>query len=220
VDEVQDFCVRMLGPGEAAAHAAQAARVAAGEDRLSALTAAVASCRQGQAGGEAPNDRPASGADDADVAEPVVAELAQAVAVELAQATARLPQRQREALALRERLGLTYAEIGAAIGMEPQAVAPLLARARLRLRSELRGTEPAKNECTDRDRALSIMVRRRDGEEVPAADEDWLIEHLGHCGACAQAHSALLEASACYRAWRLPEAEPPATSDAGSAAAG
>src|SRR5207245_2425413 len=141
------------GPGEAAARAAQAARVAPGDDRLSALTAAVASCRRGQRGSQAATGPHASGADDVALAEPVAAELAQAVAAELAQATARLPQRQREALALRERLGLTYAEIGAAIGMEPQAVAPLLARARLRLRSELRGTEPAKNECTDRDRA-------------------------------------------------------------------
>jgi hypothetical protein len=38
------------------------------------------------------------------------------------------------------------------------------------------------------------------------ADEEWLLDHLGHCGGCAQAHSAILEASACYRAWQLPDA--------------
>ena len=62
------------------------------------------------------------------------------MARELARATARLPQRQREALALRELLGLGYGDIGRLIGIDPAAVAPLLARARLRLRSELRGT--------------------------------------------------------------------------------
>jgi hypothetical protein len=56
--------------------------------------------------------------------------------------------------------------------------------------------------CDERERALRTIALRQDGEEVSAADEDWLIEHLGHCVGCARAHSAMLEASACYRAWR------------------
>jgi hypothetical protein len=114
-----------------------------------------------------------------------------------------LPQRQREALALREQLGLSHAQVAAAIGIEPAAVAPLLARARLRLRSELRGGAPPVSDCAERDRALRTIALRQDGEDFLPADEDWLLDHLGHCSGCAQTHSAMLEASACYRAWRV-----------------
>jgi hypothetical protein len=61
--------------------------------------------------------------------------------------------------------------------------------------------------CDERERALRTIAHRQDGEPVTDADEDWLIEHLGHCLGCARAHSTMLEASACYRAWRFDEAE-------------
>jgi hypothetical protein len=216
MDEVQDFCVRMLGPGEAAARAADDARRSGGRDAIAVLRAAVQACRQAGRGADGRGDAGEQATGSESDAGPAPT-LADAVAGELARATACLPQRQREALALRERLGGSYDEIGAAIGIEPAAVAALLARARLRLRSELRGTEPPAGACDERERALRTIVRRRDGEDVPAADEDWLIEHLGHCPVCVQSHSAMLEASACYRAWRLPEVEAAA---GGSAAAG
>lgn len=195
MDDAWEFCARVLGDPGLAERAAQSARPAGDGDRMQVLAAAVQACRQVAADDTAPADEPGE--------EPG---LVQAVAHELAQATARLPQRQREALALRERLGLGYEDIGRLIGIEPAAVAPLLARARLRLRSELRGSEPPGGDCPERDRALRTIARRRDGEEVLEADEEWLLEHLGHCTGCAQAHSATLEASACYRAWQLPEA--------------
>src|SRR5689334_14578706 len=197
MDEVWEFCARMLGDREQAQRAARSARAAGGGARMRALGAAVQACRQS-------DGQDATPAQDLDEDPGLIG----AVAAELTQATARLPQRQREALALRETLGLGYDDIGRLIGIEPAAVAPLLSRARLRLRSELRGTEPPRGDCPERDRALRTIARRRDREEVPVADEEWLLEHLGHCTACAQAHSATLEASACYRAWQLPDAAP------------
>jgi RNA polymerase sigma factor (sigma-70 family) len=192
MDELHGFCVRMLGHGEAAEAAERAGRQAAQGDRVQALTTAAAACR-------AHEDAEAETTDDR--AEP--GSLAEAVARELAQATAQLPERQREALALRELLGLSYEEVGAVVGLDPSAVGPLLARARLRLRIELRGEGAALPPCDERERALRTIALRQDGEPVFEADEDWLIEHLGHCAGCARAHSTMLEASACYRAWRL-----------------
>jgi len=196
MDEIREFCARMLGDRGLAERAAEAAEQRGG-DRMQALAAAVAACRQSTDQAAMPVTNAGPDAEEG---------LVGAVAAEMAQATARLPQRQREALALRETLGLGYEQIGRLIGIEPAAVAPLLARGRLRLRSELRGTPPPVAECHERDRALRTIALRRDGEEVLDADEDWLLDHLGHCPGCAQAHSAMLEASACYRAWQLPEA--------------
>lgn len=184
----------MLGDGEAAQAAERAGRKAAQGDRLQALTAAAAACRAHEDAAEKPTD---------DAAEP--GSLAEAVARELAQATAQLPERQRAALALRELLGLSYDEVGAVVGVDPSAIALLLARARLRLRIELRGEAAAPPPCDERERGLRTIALRQDGEPVPEADEDWLIEHLGHCIGCARAHSTMLEASACYRAWGFDE---------------
>jgi hypothetical protein len=209
MDEVREFCARMLGDRELAERAAQSAAQAGAGDRIGVLGAAVEACRQAAVRERAPAGGPDEdpGQPDDDPGRPEAEPgLVGAVAGELARATARLPQRQREALALRERLGLGYEDIGRLIGVEPAAVAPLLARARLRLRSELRGTAPPGGDCPERDRALRTIALRRDHEEVPEADEEWLLEHLGHCTGCAQAHSAILEASACYRGWQLPEA--------------
>jgi Sigma-70, region 4 len=194
MDELHGFCVRMLGHGEAAEAAERAGREAAQGDRVQALTAAAAASR-------AHEDARAEITDHG--REP--GSLAEAVARELARATAQLPERQREALALRELLGLSHDEIGAVVGLDPSAIGLLLARARLRLRVELRGEGAALPPCDERERALRTIALRQDGETVSEADEDWLIEHLGHCTGCARAHSTMLEASACYRAWRLDE---------------
>jgi Sigma-70, region 4 len=196
MDEVREFCARMLGDRQLVERTVDTARQAEG-DRMQGLAAALAACRQVAGQDTVPAAQP--GGDRG---------LVDAVAGELTRATARLPERQREALALRETLGLSYVDIGRLLGIEPTAVAPLLARARLRLRSELRGTEPPAGDCPERDRALRTIALRRDGEEVADADEEWLLEHLGHCVGCAQSHSAMLEASACYRAWRIPDAAP------------
>ncbi len=230
MDEVHGFCVRMLGPGDAARAAEQAARATPRGDRLTLLTAAVAECRDrrraesraapesqappGGASDPEPGDEPRSLETEAGDTKAAEAEagggptLAEAVADELARTTARLSELQREALALSELLGLPHEEIGRIVGVERADVAPLLASARLRLRTELRGESPAVPECPERDRALRTIALRQDDEDVLGADDDWLVEHLGHCQGCGRAHAAMLEASACYRAWRLPADEP------------
>jgi hypothetical protein len=199
MDELHGFCVRMLGQGETADAAQRVGRDAAHGDRLRALAAAAAACREHVPDG---GGQPAT-------AEGEPGSLAEAVAREVAHATGRLPERQREALALRDLLGLSYAEIGTVVGIDPSGVAPLLARARLRLRVELRGEGVPMPSCDERERSLRTIASRQDGEPVSDADEDWLIEHLGHCVGCARAHSTMLEASACYRAWRFDEAQAP-----------
>jgi hypothetical protein len=211
MDELHGFCVRMLGPGDAAWAVEQAARAAGHGDRVEALTAAATACR----GRDRVDAQPAAEASALGLES---SGLAQTVARELSLATSKLPERQREALALRELLGLPHQEVAQVVGMENVAVAPLLARARLRLRTELRGDGEPRAECPERERSLRTIALRQDSEEVAAADEDWLIEHLGHCAGCAQAHAAMLEASACYRAWRLEDAASPGES--GEAQAG
>jgi hypothetical protein len=83
--------------------------------------------------------------------------------------------------------------------IEQVAVGPLLARARLRLRSERRGTEIAG--CEDRERALRVLASRQDSEPLSHEDDEWLLAHLADCKSCEMAHGAMLEASVCYRAW-------------------
>jgi len=134
-------------------------------------------------------------------AEPAPEELAGAVARELAAATARLPGSQSEALALRELIGLPYDELAGVMSVDPEAVPVMLARARIGLRAELRGNPGPAPDCPEHERALRTIALRQDGQAVSAADDDWLIEHLGHCRGCGRAHSSMLEASACYRAW-------------------
>jgi hypothetical protein len=203
MDELRRFCVRMLKDGPAAGAAEQQAR-ATGGDRMAALGGAVAACREREpaAGGQAQASEEQAGAPQA-TGEPE--NLARAVARELAIASARLSRGQRELLALRELLGLTHDEIAVVLEADPDVVAPALAQARLDFRTALRGTAEPQPECLERDRALRAIARRQDGEPVSEADDEWLVAHLGHCRACGQAHASMLEASACYRAWRPDE---------------
>lgn len=195
MDDLARFCARMLADGPAARAAEEQARAGADGDRTAMLHAAAVAIRQGRDPGADP--------DAADPPDP--AGLSEAVARELAAATGRLPIAQREALALRELLGLSYDEIAGVAGVQADAVPLLLARARLDLRTELRGAGAPQPPCDERERALRTIARRQDAEGASAADEDWLIDHLGHCRGCRQAHAAMLEASACYRAWAIPE---------------
>jgi hypothetical protein len=206
MDDVARYCGRMLGQTPAARAAVQAARAGGGDDRSAMLRAAVAAVRQGsEPADELVPTAPAAiePGDDERPTDPTA--LRDAIAGELATAAGGLPVAEREALTLRELLGLGYDELAAATGVAPDAVPVLLAEARLDLRAELRGPAAPQPECDERERALRTIARRQDGEEVAAADDDWLIEHLGHCRGCRQAHAAMLEASACYRAWAAPD---------------
>ena len=73
---------------------------------------------------------------------------------------------------------------------------------RLHLHAELRDQAMDTDDCPERERTLRTVTVRQDSEPVQAADDDWLIEHLGHCAGCGRAHGALLEGSVRYRGWR------------------
>ena len=121
------------------------------------------------------------------------------MAAEVELATSKLPERQREALALRESLRLSHDQIAGAMGVDVAAVALLLARARLRLREERRQAAAVLAQCPDRDRSLRALARRQDSEPLTGDDDEWLLAHLGGCVECDQAHAAMIEASVCYR---------------------
>lgn len=204
MDEVEQFCRRVLIDPALAAEALEEARRAGAEDRLAALAAAGRACRARTESVRAPQPAPQGNGG------PPATSLEAAVSQELAVACAQLAERHRETLALRELLGLAYGEIGSVIGVEETAVGPLLSRARLRLRGALRGSMPAvEGSCDARDHALRALARRQDDEAMSDAEEDWLLEHLGSCALCERDHAAMLEASACYRAWPA-EGPPPA----------
>lgn len=121
---------------------------------------------------------------------------------EVREASERLPERQREALELRDRDGRSYEEIAASLEIGPGAVAQLIAHARINLYDELRGTALASvapsPEC---ERALPLIAMREDGQLEPASeDAPWLDAHLAGCERCALAVEQMGEAEAAYRA--------------------
>jgi DNA-directed RNA polymerase specialized sigma24 family protein len=189
MDEVYEFCRRVLGAGATADEAAAEALAEPGRGRVELLAVAARACRARADAAPVTNGAPVSGHT-----------LAESVALEVAEAVARLPERHREALALREALRLSHDQIAAVMDLDPAAVAPLLARARLQLREERRHTPLASATCRDRDRSLRALARRLDSEPLTADDDEWLFVHLGACEECAQAHAAMVEASVCYRA--------------------
>jgi hypothetical protein len=193
MDELTGLCTRLLGDRARAAQAAGRAREA--EGRIGQLARALAECRALRDAGEARVQTPAGSRSEVG--------LAGAVARELAAATSRLPQRQQEALALRELLGLSHELVGEVLGIDPAAATALLARSRTRLRAELRGVKSDPGSCPERDRMVRAATLRQDGQPVSVADEDWLIDHLGHCDGCGRLHATMLEASVCYRGWPL-----------------
>jgi hypothetical protein len=197
MDEVYEYCVRMLCAGALAIHASHEAFVTGGSDRIDRMTGAVQACRsraEEAAASEGAGIGPGSGT------------LADSVAREVADANAHLPADQREALALRDLVGLSHQQIATVLQISPYATGMLVARARLALRAQRRATdEEPDDSCDDRERALTLMVRRQDREPIVEEDEDWLLSHLGSCQPCRRVHAAMLEASVCYRAWRTPD---------------
>jgi hypothetical protein len=194
MEEILEFCQRVLGVGDAATEAARDAHASGAAGRVELLAAASRACRARSEPSTVATLAIGNGAQS----------LTSAVAKELALATSQLPERQREALALRERAQLSYEEMGRVMGVGAAAVAPLLARARLRLREERRGAPPLTTAtCEQRDRALRALAQRQDGQPLDRDEDGWLADHLCDCESCRQAHAAMLEASVCYRAWSL-----------------
>src|SRR5947209_13801738 len=199
MEEVEEFCIRVLGSGAQATEATQEALSNAGSDRVDRLAAAAHACRARADPAPVAADHVRADAAGSPADAP---SLAAAVALEMAAATAALPERQREALVLRDSLQLSHAQVAAIVGIDRAAVAPLLARARLGLRAARRGTPLADADCGERDRALRVITQRLDSEPLESEDGSWLLAHLGSCQSCIRDHAAMLEASACFRAWR------------------
>jgi DNA-binding CsgD family transcriptional regulator len=115
-----------------------------------------------------------------------------------------LPERQREALALRELEELSYDEIAEIMDMNRNSVAQLISRARISLRDELRGGALASiavssPEC---ERALPLIAMRDDGQlDVESDDSAWLDGHMSSCHTCRLGLEAMQEAGTSYRAW-------------------
>jgi hypothetical protein len=210
--ELLEFARRALGAGPLADEAVAAALADGSWGRLELIARTAVECgrRSAQPDGPAGREPQASPAGaNGSAAHPSApagpSTLAAAVAAELALATATLPSRQREVLALRGLLGLCFAEIGVVMSLEEPAVASLVARARLMLRSALRGGEIEPDpRCVDREHALRLLARRQDAEPVDETDTGWLFGHLRDCEGCARAHAAMLEAAVCYAAWGRP----------------
>jgi RNA polymerase sigma-70 factor (ECF subfamily) len=115
-----------------------------------------------------------------------------------------LPERQREALALKELEELSYDEVAEIMGMNRNSVAQLISRARINLRDALRGAAlgaivPNSPQC---ERAVPLIASLDDGELVQeSARHEWLVDHLTHCDLCRMRREAMEEAGVSYRAW-------------------
>ena len=123
---------------------------------------------------------------------------------EIRRANLTLPERQREALALKELDDLSYDEVAEIMGMNRNSVAQLISRARINLRGALRGEAlaaiiPNAPQC---ERAVPMIAAVEDGElDRDSADAEWLADHLVGCETCRLRREAMAEAGISYRAW-------------------
>jgi RNA polymerase sigma factor (sigma-70 family) len=118
-------------------------------------------------------------------------------------ANARLPERQREVLVMREVDELSYDEIAEIMDMNRNSVAQLISRARIKLRDELRGTALASISAVSAEceRALPLISMRQDSQLKKPEDRAWLEAHLASCETCKVSVEAMEEAGVSYRAW-------------------
>lgn len=134
-----------------------------------------------------------------------------------------MPERQREALELRELEQLSYEEIAAIMEVSPSSVAQLISRARINLYDDLRGTvlasvAPPSPEC---ERALPLFAARDDGQlEASSPDAAWLEAHLAGCDRCRLGDEQMREAAVSYRAWKPIAAGAPSPHQAASSRGG
>ncbi len=111
---------------------------------------------------------------------------------------ARLPERQRRALTLRELGDRSYAEIGSELGLHANAVAQVVWRARTQLRRSLRRSQididvlPA--DCRARLDVMSDLV-----DETPSRDTAALEAHMVECRDCRRTLAAYQEAGSRLR---------------------
>ncbi len=127
------------------------------------------------------------------------------------QAVGCLPERQRRLLLLRELEGLSYAQIGEAMGISPSKVGKLLHRARLRFRQaysrQIAGRE-TKEKCRRLGHLLSVL---HDGELL-APEQRQVVEHLAECPDCGRVQQKLASTSELL-ATLVPTPAPPGLAD-------
>ena len=125
-------------------------------------------------------------------------------------ANARLDPRQRLVLALCELEDRSYAEIGELVGLNENAVAQLVFRARERLRTELRLVQVDPESFPETCRAfLPLLAQHLDGKlRGPKLEET--LAHLEECERCQAALGDMREAKRRYRALLLPPLGVPA----------
>jgi RNA polymerase sigma-70 factor (ECF subfamily) len=218
------FCQRIVGTPEDAADATQEAFLKVLQ-RLPSLsgrelnfgaylfTAArnasydvIGKRRKADAVGEIPEigSTPVLGDERAAAAEhPEQAAMLGSLQVAVQAANARLPERQREVLALRELEELSYDDIAQIMDMNRNAVAQLISRARIKLRDELRGSALTSIAVSSEacERALPLISMRQDGQLSDEGDREWLRDHLAGCDTCRVSVDAMEEAGLSYRAW-------------------
>jgi Sigma-70, region 4/CARDB len=119
-------------------------------------------------------------------------------------ANGKLDQRQRLVLALCELEDRSYAEIGELVGLNENAVAQLVFRARERLRTELRlvqiDPESLPEECRT---FLPLLAQHLDGK-LRGPKLESTLTHLETCERCQAALADMREAKRRYRALLLP----------------
>jgi RNA polymerase sigma factor (sigma-70 family) len=115
-------------------------------------------------------------------------------------ANGKLAPRQRMVLALRELEDKSYAEIGELVGLNENAVAQLISRARQSLREELRLVQVDRSklpaECQE---LLPLLSAHLDGQ-LKGPKLESTLAHLEGCEACQAALADMREASRRYRA--------------------
>ncbi|HEY7179536.1 MAG TPA: sigma-70 family RNA polymerase sigma factor [Gaiella sp.] len=119
-------------------------------------------------------------------------------------ANARLDPRQRLVLALCELEDRSYAEIGELVGLNENAVAQLVFRARERLRTELRLVQVDPERLPEECRVfLPLLSQHLDGK-LRGPRRETTLAHLDGCERCQGALADMREAKRRYRALLLP----------------
>jgi RNA polymerase sigma-70 factor (ECF subfamily) len=115
-------------------------------------------------------------------------------------ATGKLAPRQRLVLALRELEDKSYAEIGELVGLNENAVAQLILRARQSLREELRLVQVDRSQLSETCQSyLPLLSAHLDGQ-LRGAKQAETLAHLEACEDCQKTLTDMEEAKRRYRA--------------------
>ncbi len=122
------------------------------------------------------------------------------------EASERLTDRHLEALKMYELDGMDYAQIGRRINLETNAVAQLIARARHKLRNEVRYSGVAhKSTASTCVSAMKLMPKKVDGT-LTKREAHWLDPHIKGCDGCKSNLSVMEEVGTSYRSLLPPSA--------------